>query len=49
MSENNQDIKKEGFAARVKKAVTGCGGNCGCCCGDSKIVPTEDAESEKKN
>lgn len=49
MSDKNQDTKQEGFAAKIKKMMTGCGGNCGCCCGDVKIVPKEETQEKEEN
>ncbi len=47
MSDKNQDTKQEGFAAKMKKMIGGCGG-CGCCCGDIKIVPKEETTDAEK-
>ncbi len=44
MSEKKQDTESTGFAAKLKKMMCGCGG--GCCCGDVKIVPKEEAQDK---
>lgn len=48
MTDKNQNSKPTGFAAKMKEMMAGCSGNCGCCCGDIKIVPKEETEGTKK-
>jgi len=53
MPEKDQKPTKYGFAEILKKAVMGCGGECGegcgCCSGEIKIVPKETEEKEEKD
>ncbi|MDE4908243.1 hypothetical protein L0665_06425 [Methanogenium marinum] len=53
MPEKDQKSKKYGFAEILKKAVLGCGGECGegCggCCNEIKIVPKETKETEEND
>lgn len=49
MSDKNQDTKPTGFAAKIKKMIAGCDGNCGCCGGDIKIVPKEEMQDTEKS
>ena len=51
MSEKNRKPRKYKFAEILKKAVLGCGGECGdgcaCCSGEIKIAPKETKEEDE--
>jgi hypothetical protein len=53
MTENSQKPKKYGIAYKLKKAVLGCGGDCGegCsgCSNEIRIVRKKDTETEEKD
>jgi hypothetical protein len=47
MSDEKQETKTTGFAARMKKILGGsCGG--GCCCSDVRIVPKETEQDDDR-
>jgi len=52
MTEKNQKPKKSGFVDKLKKAVLGCGGECGegCsgCSSGIRIVSMKDVETDEK-
>ncbi len=47
MTDEKQDTKPTGFAARMKSLFGGCGG--GCCCGDVRIVSKEPEKENDQN